>query len=70
MSDFKSGAFTANLDPGKTVVIRHHQTRVGSSIYPNVEMKDILVTLTKKIGKSSALPGFKPHSLGPPGGLG
>src|SRR5262249_52097859 len=41
MSDFNSGAFTANLNPEKTTHISHHRTQVGSTIYPNVEMKDI-----------------------------
>jgi indolepyruvate decarboxylase len=51
MSDFNSGAFTANLDPEKTIDIRHHRTRVGSKVYPNVEMKDILAELAKEVTK-------------------
>ena len=42
MTDFNTGAFTARLDPQKTINTRHHRTQVGSEVYPNVEMKDIL----------------------------
>jgi indolepyruvate decarboxylase len=48
MTDFNTGAFTAHLDPEKTIDIRHHHTRVGSKVYPNVEMRDILAELTRR----------------------
>ncbi len=38
LTDFNSGAFTAKLDPARTVVIGHHRTRVDGKVYPNVEM--------------------------------
>ena len=53
MSDFNTGAFTARLDPKKTIDIRHHRTQVGSKVYPNVEMKDILAELTRRVTKRS-----------------
>jgi indolepyruvate decarboxylase len=43
MTDVNTGAFTACLDPEKTIDIRHHRALVGSKVYPNVEMKDILL---------------------------
>ena len=56
MTDFNTGAFTARLDPLKTVQIGHHHTRVGSHAYPNVEMGDILAELagraTHRSGKA------------------
>ena len=65
MTDFNTGAFTARLDPGKTISIRHHQTDVGGHVFPNVEMKDILAELTRRITKHTGSPPVKPASLGP-----
>jgi indolepyruvate decarboxylase len=65
LSDFNTGAFTANLNPNKTIDIRHHHTRVGSKVYPNVEMKDILEELARRVTKHSAKPALRPVSLGP-----
>jgi indolepyruvate decarboxylase len=64
MTDFNTGAFTAHLDPKKTIDIRHHRIRVGSTVYPNVEMRDILAALTKQIGKHAGNRPIKPVSLG------
>jgi indolepyruvate decarboxylase len=50
-SDFNSGAFTARLDPAKTVAISHHWTRVGGKIYQNVEMADILAAFASQLPK-------------------
>jgi indolepyruvate decarboxylase len=51
MSDFNSGAFTANLDSSKLVVINHHRTVISGKNYPAVEMKDILAVLADKVQK-------------------
>jgi TPP-dependent 2-oxoacid decarboxylase len=67
---FDTGAFTARLDSGKTIHIRHHRTDVGGQVFPNVEMKDILAKLTRRITKDSGSPPVKPASLGPVGGGG
>src|ERR1700758_1105165 len=53
MTDFSSGGFTAHLNPEKTINIRHHLTQVGSKVYPNVEMKDVLTELTRRVKKRS-----------------
>jgi len=37
-TDFNTGAFTAKLDPAKTVVISHHRVRIEGKVYPSVEM--------------------------------
>lgn len=42
LTDFNSGAFTARLDPSRTIDIAHHHTRVGDTIYPDVEIGDLL----------------------------
>ncbi|MBL7489651.1 alpha-keto acid decarboxylase family protein [Frankia sp. AgB1.9] len=49
MHDFNSGAFTANLDPAKTVDIRHHHVQVGAMTYPSVEMRDLLTALAARL---------------------
>jgi indolepyruvate decarboxylase len=49
MSDFNSGAFTANIDPSKIISIRHHRTIVFGKSFPNIEMKDILSSLAKRL---------------------
>ncbi len=64
MTDFNTGAFTAHLDPERTIDIRHHHTRVGSKVYPNVEMRDILAELTRHVTKRTGKPSLKPGSLG------
>jgi indolepyruvate decarboxylase len=70
MSDFNTGAFTARLDPEKTIDVRHHRTRVGSKVYPNVEMKDILAELTRRVTKRSGKSPIQPVSLGAVAGRG
>lgn len=59
MTDFNTGYFTANLDPARTITIGHHHTQLGSkavglrrrtrSTFPNVEMRDILPELTRRV---------------------
>jgi indolepyruvate decarboxylase len=70
MSDFNTGAFTARLDPEKSIDIRHHRTQIGSKVYPNIEMKDILAQLAKKVTKRTTKPPIKPMSLGEVSGSG
>ncbi|MFG2948293.1 alpha-keto acid decarboxylase family protein [Streptomyces adustus] len=49
MHDFNSGAFTANIDPTRTIDIRHHHVSVDGMTYQSVEMKDLLIALAKKL---------------------
>jgi TPP-dependent 2-oxoacid decarboxylase len=56
MTDFNTGAFTARLDPMKTIEIGHHHTRVGSQAYPNVEMADILTDLAGRVTRRNGKP--------------
>jgi indolepyruvate decarboxylase len=70
MTDFNTGAFTARLDPKRTIDIRHHRTRVGSKLYPNVEMRDLLAELTRRVTKRTGKPSIKPGSLGAIAGSG
>jgi indolepyruvate decarboxylase len=69
-SDFNTGAFTSHLDLKKTIDIRHHRTSVGTKVYPNVEMKDVLAELTRSVTKRNQKPPLRPTSLGPVKGTG
>jgi indolepyruvate decarboxylase len=70
LSDFNTGAFTSHLDPEKTINIRHHHTHVGTKVYPNVEMKDVLAELTRRATKRNQKTPVQPGSLGPVTGAG
>lgn len=69
-TDFNTGAFTANIDPDKLISIVHHRVRVGSKVYPNVEMGDILAALTEVVAKRDWGADIDPPSLGAPTGRG
>jgi indolepyruvate decarboxylase len=69
-SDFNTGAFTFHLDPEKTIDIRHHRTHVGTKVYPNVEMKDVLAELARRVTKRNQKPPLQAGSLGPVKGAG
>jgi len=69
-SDFNTGAFTARLDRSKIICVTHHRTRVGNAWYENVEMKDVLRALAKRLPKRSDIQGPKPSQLGAPQGHG
>ena len=69
MSDFNTGAFTAQLDPARTMTIYHHRTEVGGKTYPNVEMSDLLAVLVQRLPKRN-WPRIEATSLGPIKGQG
>jgi indolepyruvate decarboxylase len=64
-TDFNTGAFTAHLDPARTIDIGLHRTQVGSTVYQNVEMADILEELAARSWPPRTHPGIRPGSLGP-----
>jgi len=66
-SDLNTGAFTANLDPGRMIEVRHHFVRVGHAVFHQVEMRDALVALAGKVTKKK-VPAPKVHGLGEPQG--
>jgi indolepyruvate decarboxylase len=43
LTDFSSGAFTAQIDRSKSINIMHHNVRVGTAVYNNIAMKDVLI---------------------------
>jgi indolepyruvate decarboxylase len=64
MTDFNTGAFTARLDPAKTIAIRHHYTSVGGREFPDVEMSDVLSSLAGRVGHRERGTSLQPASLG------
>jgi indolepyruvate decarboxylase len=64
LSDFNSGAFTAKLDPAKTVVITHHRTHIEGKVYPSVEMGDLLAALAQRLTKHHDWEKLQVSSLG------
>lgn len=70
LSDFNTGAFTSHLVVENTVDIRHHRTHVGTKVYPNVEMRDILSELTQRVTKRKQKPRTQPAAMGPVKGAG
>jgi indolepyruvate decarboxylase len=69
MTDFNSGAFTARLDPAKTIVIGHHITHVNGKTYANVEIGELLAELARRLPKRDWQK-MRPSSLGPMTGAG
>jgi indolepyruvate decarboxylase len=60
LTDFNTGAFTSRLDPGRTIVVSHHHTRIGDKTYGSVELEDVLAAIGDRI-----LGGKKRESLTP-----
>jgi indolepyruvate decarboxylase len=65
MTDFNTGAFTAQLDPMKTIAIKHHYTRVGRQEFQDVEMGDVLRQLTSQVQRRDRATALQPAALGP-----
>ncbi|HTZ91755.1 MAG TPA: thiamine pyrophosphate-binding protein [Streptosporangiaceae bacterium] len=64
MTDFNTGAFTARLDPMKTMAIKHHYTRVGQQEFHDVEMGDLLSSLASQVRRRERDTSLRPASLG------
>jgi indolepyruvate decarboxylase len=65
MTDFNTGAFTARLDPAKTIMIGHHRTQVNGRTYAGVEMGDLLAALALNLPKRN----WKTQDPAPPAPL-
>ncbi|MBV8070815.1 MAG: alpha-keto acid decarboxylase family protein [Acidobacteriaceae bacterium] len=70
MGDFSTGFATARLDPAKVIEIGHHRTKVGSRMFPNVELRDILKALTQQVKRRQSSMPLVAESFGPPIGQG
>ncbi len=53
LTDINSGGFTAQIDRSKSINIMHNSVRVGSAVYNNISMKDVLTQLVKKIPRKN-----------------
>lgn len=49
LTDFNSGAFTAQIDRSKSINIMHDSVRIGAAFYTNINMKDVLMELAKRM---------------------
>jgi indolepyruvate decarboxylase len=65
LTDGNTAGHTVRLDPAKTITIDHHRTTVGSTVYRNVEIADILTQLSGRITNGFQLPAIAPETLGP-----
>ncbi len=68
LTDFNSGAFTARIDRSKSINILHDHVRVRNAIFDNVEMKDVLQELAKRLPNRSDIKGPQVSGLGEPQG--
>lgn len=49
MTDFNSGGFTATIDRSKSINILQNSVRVGSAVYSEICMEDVLTELAKSV---------------------
>jgi indolepyruvate decarboxylase len=64
LTDGNTAGHTVRLDPAKTINIDHHRATVGSTVYRNVEMADILAQLLGRITKRAQRPAIAPETGG------
>lgn len=65
LSDGNTAGHTVRLNPDNTIDIGHHRTTVGSTVYRNVEMADLLTQLPGRITKRAQRPAITPETMGP-----
>ncbi len=65
LTDFNSGSFTASVSPEQRINILADHVKVGSAIYPNVVMKEVLEKL-QTLAPSLQHKGIKAQGLGEP----
>jgi len=69
-TDYNTGYFTAHVDRSKIINVMHHRVRIGQVWFNNVEMKDVLQALAKRLPKRTSIHGPRPSELGSPQGQG
>jgi len=52
-TDFNTGSFTANIDQTKSINIMHDSVRVGTAVFNNIVMKDVLEALAKELPRKT-----------------
>ena len=67
LTDFNSGAFTARIDRSKSINIMRDSVRVGNAYYKNVDMKDVLIALARRLPRKQ-VDAPHVHGLGEPVG--
>jgi indolepyruvate decarboxylase len=67
MTDFNTGAFTANLSEARIITIAHHHVEIDGRIIAGLELGDVLSELAKRIEHRS-WPRLEPSTLGSPVG--
>jgi indolepyruvate decarboxylase len=65
LTDGNTAGNTVRLDPEKTIDIGHHRTTVGSTVYRNVEIADILGRLAGRFTHGRQQRAIAPGTLGP-----
>jgi indolepyruvate decarboxylase len=70
MTDFNTGAFTAHLDPAKTIAIGHHRAQLDGKTYPNIEMGDLLAALAQRLPMRNDWTTIETSSIEAPAGSG
>ncbi|WP_437221975.1 alpha-keto acid decarboxylase family protein [Planctomicrobium sp. SH661] len=70
LSDYNTASYTARLDETKIINVMHHRTRVGKTWFDDVEMKDVLIALTRSLPRKSNAGFPAPSGLGQPVGQG
>lgn len=53
LSDFNTGAFTADISRAYSIFIGEESVKVGATVYNNVLMKDVLTSLVGKVDKKA-----------------
>ncbi len=69
MTDFNTGAFTARLDPARTIAIDQHNVSLDDHVFSSVEMGDLLAALAAAL-PHRAWSRLNVRSLGPVIGTG
>lgn len=67
-TDFNTGAFTARLDPARTIDIGLHAVRVGATVFQDVEISDLLLEIVERDLKKHDPVGLRPAASGIVGG--
>jgi indolepyruvate decarboxylase len=65
LTDGNTAGHTVRLDQGKTITIDHHRTSIGTKVFRDVEMADILKLLSERLGRRTGQPGLTPETIGP-----
>lgn len=63
LTDVSTGAFSARIEPEKSIDIMHHHVRVGNRVYRDVEMHELLDALLKHLQAHKDVTAPREHGL-------